>query len=376
MSHRRAARRRLAALAAAVCAAILASAAPSAAAPPTPQQLTLRVVDLGRGYQRSDPECLSTELRGDGTSRVVDQLDRLPHRACEMSFLRAWTAPGPPAGPREVSSAAYAFAGPEGPQLALTRPRAVASFMFEPTREDFDVVEPAPALGEQAVVLQAGEAHTWSSTIVMWRSGAVLGVVQTIDRRADEASVQAALRLAVAQQARIAAPTPLRAEDNDDAEVALDDPTLDVPVFWLGRELPERGRLPSLSLLNSNSFSGIFARTGIRAALGYGRDFALTLLLSQPRLLHLRSFRRERRRIARDTCTRRERVAIPDGRATIWFRARGCERHPDDVFALARLDGVVVAIGVDVAHGPATRYATRAGMLRLLRALRPRPPAG
>jgi len=77
----------------------------------------------------------------------------------------------------------------------------------------------------------------------------------------------------------------------------------------------------------------------------------------------------------RDPCTHRERVALPQGRATIWSsRGRRCDARPEDNFAIAHLPGVVVTLGVETDRGPLTRYATRAGMLRLLRALRPRTP--
>lgn len=109
--------------------------------------------------------------------------------------------------------------------------------------------------------------------------------------------------------------------------------------------------------------------------LAYGRDEEIVIGLWGPRLLRLPIFRRGLRRLAHDPCTRRHRVALPSGHGTIWSRRSGrrCHARSEGVFAIARLPGVVVALGVDAEHKAHTRYATRAGMLRLLRALRERP---
>lgn len=351
----------------------LVAAAPAGAA--SPQDLTLRLADLGPGYVIPDDTCVPTRLRGDGTSRVVDQIGRLHHRGCEIAFSRAWVAPGAPAGPLEASSRAFVFDGTDGPVMALTRPRAVASFMYAPTREDFTVVEPAPAIGDEAILLRAPKVPfpkrpLWSA-IVLWRSGSVLAAVQASGQKSADASTQAALDLAAAQQARIASPTTLGPADNDDAEVALDAPGLRLPIYWLGHDLAPRGELPGLSLHESFSVRLFGAEM---AFLSYGRDDGVAIVLTDPRVLHQPWFRREMRRIARDVCTRRERVALTAGRATIWSQpGRRCHARPEDTFAIARLPGVAVILAVEAQPGPVTRYATRAGMLRLLRALRERP---
>ncbi|HMJ04221.1 MAG TPA: hypothetical protein VK506_14865, partial [Conexibacter sp.] len=204
--------------------ALLAAAAPASAA--RPEDLALRLADLGPGYLIPDESCVATRLRGDGTSRVVDRIGRLGHRGCEIEFWRAWVPPGAPAGPHGVSSHALVFDDAEGPELALTRPRTIVSFMYLPTREELEVVEPAPAIGDEAVLLRGPterfRRRTWWSAVVLWRSGNVLAAVEAIGGGSFDTSAQATLRLAAAQQARIAAPTPLGPTDNDDAEVGLD----------------------------------------------------------------------------------------------------------------------------------------------------------
>lgn len=354
--------RRLAA--AAACAALLAAAAPASAA--RPEDLALRLADVGAGYVIPDDECLPTTLHGDGTSRVVDQIARLRHRGCEIAFQRLWVAPGAPAGPREVSSRALVFDDPAGPQTALTRPRAVASFMYLPTREELEVIEPAPAIGDEAVLLRAPETSfrgaTWWDAIVLWRSGNVLATVEAIGTESADATAQAALRLAAAQQARIAAPTPLAPADLDDLEVPLDDPRIEGPVEV---EQPTRADV----------------RLGLRTSLHYGRDVgsgtAITVMTVEPSLLRKPGPRRELRRIRRARCTVVDRLRLPAGRAAIFTGAARCP-HYGDTFALVRLPGALVTVipdGCQVCRGPVSRYRTRAGLKTLVRALVRRQPA-
>lgn len=206
---------------------------------------------------------------------------------------------------------------------------------------------------------------------MLWRSGNVLAVVWASSEQGPDASAQAALRLAGAQQARIAVPTPLRPADNDDADVGLSTPGFDLPIYWLGHDLAARGRLPSLTL---NVSAPLQTRGGPSMTLLYGDDAAVAVDLWRPRTLRRSSFRSAMAMIALDPCTHRTRTRLAQGRATIWsFGGRGCDTRSEARLALMRPPGTVVMLSVDTRRRP-TRYATRAGMLRLLRALRPYAP--
>jgi hypothetical protein len=115
----------------------------------------------------------------------------------------------------------------------------------------------------------------------------------------------------------------------------------------------------------------------------YGRDdeIAVGVRLMHPRTLRQPIVRDLLQLRTVDPCTHRERVAFPQGRATIWSGRSGrCAARPGaNTLAVARLRGVVVTRNVDVVRGPFARYGTRAGMLRLLRALQrytPPPASG
>jgi hypothetical protein len=353
-------------------AVMLLAATPASAT--RPEDLTLRLADIGAGYVISGDACVSTTLRGDGRSRVVDEIAALPHRGCEIEFSRVWVAPGAPTGPDLVSSRAFVFDDAAGPRLALTRPRALVSATYPSDRKELEMIASAPAIGDQAVLLREedglGRYIGWR-TFVLWRSGNVLAVVRASSEQSADASAQAALRLAGAQQARIAAPTPLGPADNDDADVGLSTPGFDLPIYWLGHDLAARGRLPSLTL---NVSAPLPTRGGPSMVLLYGRYATVTLYLWRPRTLRRSFVRGALAAIAHDPCTHRRRIRLAQGHATIWsFGGRRCDTRSEARLAVMRLPGTVVMLGVDTRRRP-TRYATRAGMLRLLRALQPYTP--
>lgn len=366
-----------------LAAALLAGPAPAADAAPGPAALTLRLTDLAPGY---------FPLGGcDGYSLqyYAPKGHFRPQPGCMIEFARAWTEPGAAPGPGTVLSAAVAYDRTAAPQAALREPGAFASVAFDPAPEDFEVVAPAPTIGDEAVLLRIVDG----SYAVVWRSGSTLAAVLAGrlvgSRRPDTADVDlraAALQLAVAQQARIAIPTPLRPADNDGSEVAFDDPGLDLPIWWLGRTLPRRGELPALRLAGGLPSALIDERLGPVMVYGHrGARADVVVVLAPPRLLQRPAMRRELRRRRRDRCSQIRHVALRDGRATIFQRSPRCpkldvRKSPDaltDTTAVVVLHGVVALISADDCtncHDPVSRYESIEGMRRIVRALRPREP--
>jgi hypothetical protein len=106
-----------------------------------------------------------------------------------------------------------------------------------------------------------------SGSFLAWRSGSVLATV-FVDGFRLAADDRVATELAHIEQSRIEHPTPYTAAERDDTEVPLEDPALEVPVYWLGRHFaPEHG-LPSLRLLNTESATSSSPRVP-RASLLY-----------------------------------------------------------------------------------------------------------
>lgn len=367
-------RDRLIALAAACLAALLTTAPATAAAPVDPQQLVLRPSDLSGGYsiERNELHEPCDRLVGVGpeSAAFLHLWTSLHPHGCSVHMMRLWSAPGQRPGPRDVRSLALTFANANGAAAMLARPRDLAVFASALPRRDLEVVDPAPAIGDAAVVLAAPRD---SSAAVIWRSGSLLAAVLVADRRDPVAT---ALALAAVQQARMLAPTPLPLGAFDDLEVPLDDPSLPAPVYWLGRALPAAGRYPRLPLAEVVQSSRAELRRGVRVTLIYGdlsSGLAFPIVLLDPKLRRP-AFRSALGRTLRQYCPVVERLTLPNGRATIFTGRRSC-RH--DGAAIVRFPGVVVVVFPDECSDcrePIARYHSRAGLRRIVRALRIRPP--
>ncbi len=218
---------------------------------------------------------------------------------------------------------------------------------------------------------------SFSAGIVAWRSGSVLGIVVAANLTRGSASVQAAVRLAALQQARIASPTPLLPPVNDDRFVPLDDPTLGVPIMWLGERLPAHSHFPELDLRATDLPFNLFGGPQALVQMAYGPPHhaaTVTVELWRPRALH----RILRRPPGHDRCQRRFDGSLPNGRATIhatYRRTHGrCPLHDARFTAVTFFDDVGVWIGAS-GRSEVNPYNSRAGLRRLLRALHPRERA-
>jgi hypothetical protein len=363
--------------------AMLAAVPPAAAtaSPLAPDALTLRLPDLGPNYELVSGRC-GERSRGEerlwpGTLPGLSA--RFPHRGCVVAFYKSWSAPQFPSRPDYAVSAAYAFADPAGPTAALQRPRQTTAHILHVKRRDLAPRTVSATVGDEVRAFRLDD-YSKSGTALLWRTGSVL-VLTLASGPASDRTNEDALRLAVLQQARIAAPTPLLPSDLDDVEVPLDNPRLGVPVVWLGRTLPAADGRPALSLEGVDS-----SRFDPQAELGYGyrgHPDAVDLALSRPGQIRrvLRGPTLER------LCLRRYEADVPRLHAVIYggpkpvLERRRCEHGPPTVFgAIAFFKGV--AVEVDAGHcypcaGRSAPFNSPAGMRAVLRALRfretPRP---
>jgi hypothetical protein len=378
---RRRTRSLLASLAA--CAlAFAATPAPAAAAPADPAPLLLRLPDLGPGYVVSFADRSCGVLKPSTSGSLLRRaLGSRSFRGCSLSFYRAWSAPGRAPGPMGVQTFAVTFDTPTAAMTALSRSRALPHLLFRRSR--LRVVEPAPSIGDQAVLMRVDKTLPFlglhvSAGIVIWRSGSALGMVTTINLAAGDAAARAVGPLAALQQARIANPTPLLPPVNDDRLVPLDDPTLGMPVMWLGARLPAHGHLPALNLRDSEG-SPLGGQPLVQISYGAPhRPATANVELWRPRAL--------RRELAvpprRHHCRRRFQARVPGARS--WIRATyvredgRCPRERPSYAGVAFFGGVGVKI--NVTRSRRDPYDSRVGLRRLLRTLRPRlatpSPAG
>jgi hypothetical protein len=220
-----------------------------------------------------------------------------------------------------------------------------------------------------------------SGSAVLWRSGRVLALVFVAGRGGGQ--TDEALRLAGAQQRRIAEPTPLVPADNDDRQVPLDDPRLSLPVWWLGESFPAPEPLPALVLEDALALGG---GPGWRADIDYERAQGgpgVTIALWRPRAFARFKATRLGRLVRGQRCARRTPVGLPGGRAVIYAGyadpPRRCARRaPDRYLAHVFLDGTVVTVNVPacllcVRGAESGPYNSEAGMRAVVEGLRARP---
>ena len=163
-------------------------------------------------------------------------------------------------------------------------------------------------------------------TFVVWRSGNTLAAVMAAGRSREVDDGTAAL-LAQRQQARIARPTPLKAVDNYDAEVALENPALDLPVYWLGRNFKTGGPVADAKLFSSSvieeaiperSKPGFSEAPYPKLRLTYSNPVNLTLSTWGPQDWPTYANSKTGKALVTWKCTQTRTVEVPGGLATIY----------------------------------------------------------
>lgn len=233
-----------------------ASASPNAtssvATPVLAKRLLLRLHDLPLGYRLLDFGSPEQSLRLFGCTRLVPAdprprlasfLQQYQPRGCMAVYLRQFEIPDGGPAPFLVGSAAAELGSVKGAEAGLSASRELIAHL---TNDELpEEVRPVETIGDATRLFRWRENGFLSQdealSIVVWRWGGSVAVIITSDDRATAAD-GAALELARRQQRRLETPTPYTAAELDDTEVALEDPALQTPVYWLGRTFaPGRG---------------------------------------------------------------------------------------------------------------------------------------
>lgn len=241
-----------------------ASASRSAGSDPAALGLLLRLHDLPLGYRFSwgspeftPPGCGPIEP-AKPQPRLAAFLNRFSPAGCSTLYARLFRVPGGSPAPLAVGTGALDAGSIEGAEAGLATSRELLSHLLgdEPPRE----VPPAETIGDATRVYRWDhgglfEADEAPSTFLVWRSGSVVAAMFAAGGGA-AANEREAFELARLQQARIEAPTPYTPAEADDTEVALEDPALDVPIYWLGRTFTPGSGFPAMKLADTSSSTG------------------------------------------------------------------------------------------------------------------------
>ena len=133
--------------------------------------------------------------------------------------------------------------------------------------------------------------------------------------------------------------------EEDDREIALEDPAIATPVYWLGREFEPAG-LPKLELDRADHLRG--EGSGNEVKIDYQSDGGgVNLDLWKPEAWRTFKTTRLGRMIWSSQCARRSELNVEGGRAEIYGGySQGCAGEPDHWLAHVYYDEVVVAVNM------------------------------
>ncbi len=395
----------LAALAVALGVVLLSDSSSDAAdgyRPPKIDQsrLVLRLPDLPPGYGNG----YLGEGRGDdglfceAFSRSSDKPDPVAKfarmyraKGCIAAYVSRFTIPGQePVAPvvfSGVMALGSAAAAADAWHLAPTMLGRVLG--SGPPR----AVETSARIGAQTRLFHTTQARypylirgKQKVSFLAWRSGSTVAVVVAMGASV-ATNDRVVAELAPLQQAHIRKPTRYTKVERSDAEVGLDDPEIDIPVYWLGRTFRPGGGLPPNRLFQSG-----FGEPFPEEPMGMGSAEAphpplvvdyrnIWLDTWTPETWHLFADSATAKVITSWKCTQKRTVAILGASATIFGGykedyARCPKKAPRAFTAWVDVAGVKIVVNPPPAPDfieTVNPYGSFEGMEAIVDALRERP---
>jgi len=222
-------------------------------------------------------------------------------------------------------------------------------------------------------------------SFLVWRSGSTIAVILAMGA-SFATNDRVVAELAPLQQAHIRKPTPYTAAERSDAEVGLDNPAIDIPVYWLGRRFRPGGNLPD-NWLFASGFSAE-ATPETHEGFAEGPYAPLNVLYENIRLgiwtpetWHVFTDSKTSRAITSWKCTRTRTISLAEGTATIYGgykkNFRRCPEEARKAFtAWVDIGGVKVVVNSPPAPDfieTVNPYGSFKGMEAIVRSLRLRP---
>jgi hypothetical protein len=382
--------------------ACLATAVAVAAVRPVPDQsrMLLRLGDLPLGYlnfelqeeQGDEVFCSPLTHPDDTPPRMARFILRYHPRGCIGAYGRLYSLPGEEPGPLATGTGVLALGSDRAADAGwAVVPEILGRLLGDrPPKE----VEAKERVGRATRLFHARfkdqasgtRSHLGSVTsFLVWRSGNTLAVIEVFGTEV-AANDRVAAALARLQQARIERSGRYTRSERFDGEVPLDDPALDLPVYWLGRNFRPGGGLPDNRLFDSG-FSGRASEETVRP-FREGPGSPLFIRYENIRLATWTPatwgvFARSETAAAITSwrCTKTRVVALPGGEATIFGGYRRdfarCPKEAPQAFT-AWVDVAGVKIVVNGPPAPdfietVNPYGSFEGMEAIVRGLTPRP---
>jgi len=264
---------------------------------PNQTRLILRLNDLPAGYLKLDLQeeqgerifCSRLHHVEDTPAEIARLVDRFHPKGCVGTYYRLYAPPGQSPGPLVVGTGVLAMGSAGAADAAWdAAPELLAQLMSGRRPRPVPTSEKVGAATE---LLHARETPRFyplyrkvgaKASFLLWRSGNTIATIMVIGDSFTDID-DAAVELARRQQEHIRHPTRYTLAERFDGEVPLDDPAIDVPVYWLGRNFHPGGGLPDNRLFDSyftgkatpETFDG-FAEGPVRPSTSATRPSAWT----------------------------------------------------------------------------------------------------
>lgn len=320
----------------AACAAALLLFGRADAAPkpgPNPAWLILRLSDLSLGYLNLELQeeqgdhiyCSRLTHPEDTPAKMGRFVDRFHPRGCLGGYGRLYTPPGEEEGPELIGTGTLPLRSDAAADAGWkVVPEMLGRLLSDPLHEvkaEERIGGPTRLFHVKAppVLRSTGDKETF----LVWRSGNTLAAVMVLGDSFAQIDREAAA-LARLQDAHIRKPTRYTLAERFDGEVPLDDPKVNLPVYWLGRNFRPGGELPDNRLFDSY-FTGKasketherFGSEAPGAPLNI-RYANIRLATWTPANWHVWANSKSGRAITTWKCTQTKTVPLAEGTATIF----------------------------------------------------------
>jgi hypothetical protein len=242
----------------------------------------LRFKDLPLGYRllnfgpspayRAQPLTCSAIDPANSQPALADFIRRHSPVGCYAIYYRSFHVSGNRPAALAVGSGAMVMDSVEGAEAGLAvAPELLSHLIGDELPEE---VEASETIGDASRLFHWQHPGLFKArerpdaSFLVWRSGSVVAAVFATDGTV-EANDRVVQELAQLQQRRIEAPVSAKTAEFDSSEVALENPALDIPVFWLGRRFAPGHGLQQQRLSDSSSSRGIAGSLAPLVRLSY-----------------------------------------------------------------------------------------------------------
>lgn len=379
-----------------------ADAASAGYRPPTIDQsrLILRLHDLPAGFlnleareeQGEKPICSPLTHSSDTPPQLAKFILAFHPKGCFAAYSRLFTVPGEEPAPALVGTGVLALGSNAAADAGWAVLPTLLGQLFH--KGELHEVRTGLKVGEATRLFHAKNLpYPYSRvgrhvTFLAWRSADALAVVMTAGAPFTDLGRFAA-EFAERQEAHIEKPTRYALAERFDGEVPLDDPAINLPVYWLGRNFRPGNGLPPNRLFQSGFLGEAIPEENLR----FGSEAPVPPLEVDYENIWLKTWTpatwnvfaksKTGRVVTTWKCTRTRTVAIAGGSATIFAGYdkdfKRCPKRAPDVFnAWVEVGGVTVVVNSPPAPDfieKVNPYGSFEGMEAIVGALKLRPPS-